>query len=383
VQYLHPALEAPLGATLGVLLFQEQVLLVTEAITGWPLGRGELLRRALAKGDADTVRQWRVAFQQDAVARGVPGGVAAQVFSQLAGFAGYSFPRSHAAAFAVIAYQSAWLKRYAPLAFYTALLNHQPMGFWAPSVLVGDAKRHGVRFLPVDLHRSADACTVEDGAIRIGLRSVTGFGDASIAALTTARATGPFRDLRDLARRTQLPKALIERLILAGACAGWGVPRRALLWQRGALRDTPGTFELPTPLPELALPALTHWEELAQESAVLGLSIGEHVLAPLRAWLRRQGICGSAELRTMADGSRVTVAGTLVIRQSPPTAKGHVFLTLEDEAGLIDIVLRPSVAARVASVIAHTQLLCVHGMLQRDGAVVSVLAWQVEPLQRP
>jgi error-prone DNA polymerase len=382
VSYTHPCLEPVLRDTLGVLLFQEQVLLVAEAVAGWSLGRGEVLRRALARRDEQAVAALRATFLADAEARGVGRATAMQVFAQLEAFAGYSFPRSHAAAFAVLVYQSAYLKRYAPAAFFCALLNNQPMGFWPPSVLVGDAKRRGVRLLPPDIERSAARSTLEDGAIRLGLLAVRGLGEAGCERVLAARAAGRFANLRDLVRRTGLPRNLLARLILAGACDGWGRARGALLGELGTLGDVAN--ELPLELEPLPLPPLTERAALVAEEAVLGLNVSAHVVAPLRSWLRREGYLGSKGLARVEAGQRVRVAGRLIIHQAPPTAKGHHFLTLEDEHGLVDVILRPPVVERCrAALREQAELLAVTGMLQREGGVTSVLAWRVEALATP
>jgi len=359
------------------------VLLVAQAVAGWSLGRGELLRRTLSKGDDAALAALRHTFRADAMARGIDALTAEQIFAQLAGFAGYSFPRSHAAAFATLVYQHAWLKRYAPAPFYVSLLNNQPMGFWSPAVLVGDAKRHGVRFLNVDVNRSEERCTLERGAIHIGLSYVKGLGAQGAERLLAARGAQPFADLRDLCRRTLLPRAIVERLILAGALDGFGQPRRKLLWELGGLRYAADELTLETPLPAVELEALTYWELQRQEEAVLGLTVGEHAFVALRAWLARQGVWSSRRLRQGDDGAQVVTAGVLVVRQSPPTANGHTFLTLEDEHGLIDVILRPQVAERYRALLQTSAALQVVGRLQRAGAVTSVLAWQLEPLRVP
>lgn len=376
VSYLHPCLEPVLDDTLGVLLFQEQVLLVVEAVTGWSRGRGELVRRTLAKADAAACATLRGAFVAAAQDRGMSPASAGQIFEQLQNFAGYSFPRSHAAAFAVLVYQSAWLKRYAPAAFVTALLNHQPMGFWPPGVLIGDAKRHGVRFANVDVQRSIWGCALEGNCVRLGLRYVGGLGAVQADRITAAR---PFNDLRAFCRRTRLPRPLIERLILAGALDSLGEPRRALLWRLGNLRYEADALDLDSPLPEVDLEPLTAWDLQCQEEAVLGLNVGDHLLAPWRRLLRTQGVRSSQALREAADGSRVVAVGQRIVHQAPPSAKGHQFVTLEDEAGLIDVVLRPSVAARSAAVLASSRFLQVTGMLQRSGGAPTILAWAVAP----
>jgi len=233
VRYLHPLLKPALEETLGVILFQEQTLKVARDLAGFTAGRGEQLRRALGSKHADAaIEALRAAFLDGAAAKGVPIAVATAVFEQLRAFGSYSFPKSHAAAFAVIVYQSAWLKRYHPAALFCGLLNAQPMGFWPPSVLIGDARRHGVTILPPDVHASAACCTLEGGGIRLGLSYVNGLGTVAIERIIAVR---PFAGMANLCRRTKLPRALIERLIAAGALDTWGIARRQLLWELGTL----------------------------------------------------------------------------------------------------------------------------------------------------
>jgi error-prone DNA polymerase len=380
VTYLHPLLEPVLKDTLGVLLFQEQVLQVVQSLAGWPAGQGEILRRALAKGDEHAISHLRQAFLDGAASCRVAPATAASVFKQLQSFAGYSFPRSHAAAFAVIVWQSAWLKRYAPVPFCVSLLNTQPVGFWPPSVVVNDAKRHGVHFLPVDAHRSAERCTIEEGAIRIGLSYVSGLGTAGIARLLAARAERPFAHLADLCRRTLLPRTIVERLILAGALDSWGVTRQQLLWDLGTFSYRADELDLDVPAPIANLPPVTHWEARALEESILGLSVGEHVMAMLRGWLNTQGMLSSKALRTRSSGERVEIAGKIVCHQAPPTAKNHEFLTIEDEHGLVDIIVRPSIAAQYIHIMRTASILIIMGMAQHEGGIPSVVAWKIEPL---
>jgi error-prone DNA polymerase len=202
VTYLHPLLKPALAETLGVILFQEQVLKVARDLAGFTPGQGELLRWALGAKRAEAeIERLRGDFLAGAQAREVPEPVAAAVFAQLKAFGGYSSPKSHASAFAVLVYQSAWLKRYHPTAFYAALLNHQPLGFWPPAILVGDARRHGIPILPVDVERSGARCAMENGGIRLGLNYVAGLGEAGVARLEAARQAGAFGGLADLCQR--------------------------------------------------------------------------------------------------------------------------------------------------------------------------------------
>ena len=218
VTYLHPSLEPALRDTLGVVIFQEQVLKVAQALAGFSGGQGELLRRALGRkdGDAEMARLQQV-FVAGAAQRGVSAAVAEQAFQQLEAFGSYSFAKSHAAAFAVIVYQSAWLKRTHPVPFYVALLNNQPMGFWSPAVLVNDARHHGIAILPADVNASAVNYVPEGRGIRIGLATVKGLGETGAERIVAARGAQPFDSLLDFCRRTRLPRLLVENLIVAGA----------------------------------------------------------------------------------------------------------------------------------------------------------------------
>jgi error-prone DNA polymerase len=381
VMYLHPALEPALAETLGVILFQEQVLKVARDLAGFRPGQGEQLRRALgSKHSSQEIARFQDAFMAGAQARGVSSEVAEMVFAQLRAFGGYSFAKSHAAAFAVLVYQSAWLKKYHPAAFYTALLNHQPMGFWSPAVLVGDARRHDIKVLAVDLHHSQAKCVVEEQHIRLGFNYITGLGESGMARLLATRQAQPFRDLSDFCRRTQLPRRLIEALILAGAMAGWQVPRRKLLWQLGQLQYAEAALDLQFPDQGVALPPLTPVEATTLEHQVLGLSTGPHILARYRERLTRQGVLASWQVAEQPDGQTVRVAGLVVVHQAPPTAKGFHFLTLEDEANLLDVILRPQVYRRYRRVVHSKLLLLVTGIVQREEGVVNVLARQIMAL---
>jgi error-prone DNA polymerase len=379
VTYAHPRLEAVLGETLGVVLFQEQVLQVTRALAGFTPGQGEQLRRALgSKHAGEAIEAFHVTFVEGALRQGVTSDVAEAVFDRLRAFAGYSFPKSHAAAFAVLVYQSAWLKVYHPAAFYAALLNHQPMGFWSPAVVVNDARRHGLQVLPVDLHRSEGTCTPTESGLRLGFNYVKGLGDASITRLVEARLAGPFEDLGAFCRRTRLPQRLVEHLILAGAFDGWGIPRRRLLWLLGTLRYEADELELVFSDDGVSLPELSTAEKFALERSLLGVSIDTHVLEFYRAWLDAHGILSSADVRQRRNGDKVRVAGLVVMHQSPPTAKGVHFISLEDECGLLDLIVWPDVYARYRRVLHGASLLLVEGVVQRREAVLNVIAKRVD-----
>lgn len=376
ISYPHPLLEPVLHETLGVILFQEQVLQVAEALAGFTPGQGELLRRALgSKHGAAAVEQFRQEFMAGSAHKDVPPDVAADVFERLKAFGLYSFPKSHAASFAVIVYQSAWLKRHHPAPFYAALLNHQPMGFWSPAVLVNDAKRHGLTVLPVDTNCSAAKSTVEDGAIRLGLAQVKGMGETGSERVMLAREVGPFTGLADFCRRTRLPRLLVERLIQAGALDGWDIPRRQLIWALGELQYQPDELDLIFPTASVQLPDLTAGERLTMEYGTLGLSTGDHPMTFYRDWLHDHRILGSQALAACRNGQKVWAAGMLVVHQAPPTAKGMHFLTLEDEAGFINVVVRPHVYERFRRVIRGTAFLLVQGVVEHKDGVCNLVAY--------
>ncbi|HBY98680.1 MAG TPA: error-prone DNA polymerase, partial [Chloroflexi bacterium] len=375
VPSLHPLLKPALAETLGVILFQEQVLKVARDLAGFTPGQGEQLRRALgAKRAGEEIERFRETFIQGAVARGASQDAAEAVFEQLRAFGGYSFAKSHAAAFAVLVYQSAWLKRYHAAAFYAALLNNQPMGFWSPAVLVGDARRHGVRTLPVDIHCSRANCTVGQGAIRLGFTYVDGLGEASAARVEAARKGRTFAGLADFCRRTQLPRRIVENLIVVGAMDSWEIPRRKLVWALGKLRYHEEELDLVFPDDGVTLPPLSRAEALLLEYEILGLATDDHILALYRPWLDERGIVNSEALRGCAGGQRVRVAGKAVVHQAPPTAKGVHFLTLEDEVGLINVVIRPDVYACYGQMLRTVPLLIVEGLVERRDGVVNLVA---------
>ncbi|MDX1663677.1 MAG: error-prone DNA polymerase, partial [Candidatus Promineifilaceae bacterium] len=375
VAYPHPLLESALEETLGVIVFQEQVLKVARDLAGFTPGQGEQLRRALGakRGQAELARL-RAAFMQGTAEKGVDATTAEKVFSQLQAFGGYAFPKSHAAAFAVLVYQSAWLRRYHFLPFFTALLNNQPMGFWPASALVGEIKRYGHQVLPVDVRRSSLKCTLEAGALRLGLGQVSGWGEALGERLLAAREECPFTSLADLWQRVRPGRRALEKLIMAGALDGWGLPRRHLLWELGTLEKPSGALALDFPAGDVELPPLSPLEATGVEESVMGLSAGEHPLAFLRSQLASQGFLSCEQLATCRDGERVRLAGRLVIHQAPPTANGIHFLTLEDETGMVDVIVWPSVYERYRRVLHEIMVkLVVEGRVQRSGAQASLL----------
>jgi error-prone DNA polymerase len=393
VSYVHPALEPALEETLGVMVFQEQVIRVAVAIGGFSPGEADRLRRAISRSRSQTeMTNLGVRFMAGAKAYGVDEVTAAEVFRQLAAFSGYGFCKSHAAAFALVAYQTLYLKAHYPAAFYCAILNHQPMGFYAPEVLVGDARRHGVPVLPPDINRSQENCTLEISdletgkllpAVRLGLRYVHGLGDMWQSRIVQRRGERPFQDLRDFCRRTRLCRVLVENLIRSGALDSLGRMRRDLLWELGGLIYGEDELDIEVLVESVALPALDQAEQMGWEYELMGLVTDDHVMSLYRGMLEARGVSTGYALGDRRDGEKVRVAGKVVVRQRPPSAKGFVFITLEDETGLVNLVVRPKTYERYRGAIRNSPLLLVEGHMQREGETFSVMVHSAVGLRWP
>ena len=378
VTYPHPALEPILRRTLGVPLFQEQLLRIAMTVAGFSGGEAEELRRAMGfKRSVERMAQIEQRLRSGMAARGIRGETAETIIRGITSFALYGFPESHSASFALLAYASAYLKVHHPAAFFCALLNNWPMGFYHPATLVKDAERHGVRVLPIDITRSCWPCTLEDGGLRIGLRYVAGLREDTARCLEAARAAAPFASLADLVRRGALREDERLRLARAGACVAFGTPRRDVLWQLAALeRDPDGLFTRAgaarRPPGAAPLPPMSAIEETLADYASSGLTTGPHLLQHLRPRLATLGILSSRELRTAPDGRWVRVAGHVIVRQRPGTAKGMLFLTLEDETGTANAVITPPTFHRHRRVLQTAPVLVVEGPLQRVDGVTHV-----------
>jgi error-prone DNA polymerase len=385
VSYAHPSLEPVLQETLGVLLFQEQAIRVAVAAAGFSPSQADQLRRAMSRSrSAEAMAEMQRLFLTRAQANGLDEETARAIFGQLEGFAGFGFCKSHAASFAFIAYQTLYLKRYHPAAFYCALLNQQPMGFYSPEVIIGDARRHGVDLLPPQINRSEWKYTLEqtakgNWALHMGLHTVDGLGEAAWSRIAAARSEAPFANLDDFCRRTRLPQGLVETLIRAGVLDDFG-ERRDLLWAVGNLHLSDGELALALPELPVQLPTLNALEAGAWEYEVLGLSPAGQIMVHYREALRKAGILSIWQVKQRRAGERVRVGGMVVVRQRPPTAGGVTFLSLEDESGLLDVVLQPPVYARVKATLRSAGLITVEGVVQREGRAVSLLAVQVTGL---
>jgi error-prone DNA polymerase len=387
VSYPHPLAAPILERTLGVPLFQEQGMRLSMQVAGFTPGEADALRRAMgSKRSSAAMRALEAGFFRGAAERGVERTAAEEVWRKLAAFASYGFAESHAASFALLAYQSAYLKHYYPEAYACAYLNSLPMGFWPIDTIVGDARRRGIPILPPDVQASSYDWALEERpggawALRAGLRAVKGVGEEHAARLDEARAAGPYRDLDDFRRRTGLAGEALANLGACGVFAGLGLDRRAGLWAALAARPPDGA--LPGALPPGATPALppmTPAEALVEDYRVLGFSPLGHLMTLRRAAAARRGARRLAELATLPDGVTARVAGRVAVAQSPPSAHGMAFVTLEDETGLGDLTLRPPEAARHRATLTESALVLAEGRVQRAEGVASLLVRSVTPL---
>jgi error-prone DNA polymerase len=464
VAYLHPSLEPILNDTLGVILYQEQVMRIAIDVGGFTPAGSDAFRRAMGtwRSDREMEKLHRQFVDGCLDKPGMTPDMAEELFRQVAAFASFGFAKSHAAAFARTAYESAFLKLFYPAQFLAGLINAQPMGFYPVEVLVNDTKRHGVTVLPVDINASSYRTTTEwvgrpgwalagpagdDGTadamsgeplpgglgveertrpvrspscfmpttvardrwaaenavgwgVRLGLSLVKGIGEQHEAGLDTELAHGPYLSLTDVVERTGLPEEVVERLIRAGALDSLGRPRRELLWQlrevagatrgrvdgrtvrargsRSRVAGTPITIRLPaTDAPQL--PPISETERLGDAYAVVGLDARRQVVGLFRSALDRLGAVSNADLATRPVG-RIRLGGLVVTRQHPMTAKGTVFLALEDETGMVNVTLWPDTWARLRGIVRRHALLLVDGELQREGSVVNVVAREVSSL---
>ena len=454
VDYPDERIRAVLDKTLGVPIFQEQAMRLAVVAAGFSPGEADQLRRAMGAwrrpGVIDQFQRKLIAGMHE---RGYSSEFAERLFRQIRGFGEYGFPESHAASFARLVYVSAWLKRYYPAAFTAALLNSQPMGFYAPAQLVAQARKAGIEIRPADVNFSDWDCTLEwpdhhpaaattaspappppptptrqgsrgdlpsagerieaggaaaanrvprglmtgaggesgagdeagttplQPALRLGLRQISGLSQRHVEQLVAARAAAPFRNLADLARRSQLPESVLARLARGDACGSLAGPRRQALWQslRPAEQKTL-FFDFEDPEPQPALPALSPWEEVLGDYRTTGLSLRQHPLAFLREQLAARRIAAAGELARLPDGRRVKVAGLVLMRQRPGTASGITFVTLEDETGLVNLIVRPNIWERDRRAGATSAALLAYGRLQHKDGVTHVLADRLEEL---
>ncbi|WP_119156055.1 error-prone DNA polymerase [Caldimonas tepidiphila] len=405
------ALAPALARTLGVPIFQEQVMQVAMIAAGFSAGEADALRRAMAawrrKGG---LHRFHERIVEGMLARGYERGFAEAIFRQIEGFGEYGFPESHAASFALLVYVSAWIRRHEPAAFLAALINSQPMGFYSPSQLVQDARRHGIEVRPADVSCSGWDCTLEDErpwrggsgapaapwalppladrqpAVRLGLRLVQGLGEAAARRIEAARGAGAFSGVDDLARRAGLDAGELKALAAADALASLAGHRRRQLWDASARHAAPALLheallrEAPVDEAPLDLPAAPEGEEIVFDYAALGLTLRRHPLALLRPLLAQRRLSSAAELAGAPDGRLVRACGIVTMRQQPGTANGTVFVSLEDETGCVNVIVWKSLRERQRRALLQARLLAVHGRWQRQGAVCHLIAGHLEDL---
>src|SRR5438309_2043436 len=441
VAYAHPLLEPILKETLGVILFQEQILRVAIAAAGFSPSAADMLRRAMsrARSSAD-MEKLRGPFVSGAREKGVDDVTANEIFRQIAAFAEFGFCKSHAVAFALTAYHTAHLKLYYPAEFYVGLLNHQPMGLYSPAVIAGDAKRHGVAMLPVDVNASGSKALCEAAGpsplaiaasssgrdtrpddseprsgtrptglssisgrpqdfsvtiaahrkcrthdVRLGFGSVKGLGEQEAQAVVKERELGgQFKSFDEFATRVGLKEEALRNLALVGAFDLFGEPRRSLLWRaRDAHRTSPSFVRRALSLPTTeapALPPLDAQERTALDYRITGIPTGPQIMSFYREDLARRGVLRACDLESRRHGSYVLIAGAVVVKQHPETAKGYVFLSLEDETGISNIIIRPPTYRRYKRVLDSDAAVVVGGTLQTVDGVISVQAQRLDAL---
>jgi len=386
VTYPNEALKEALGRTLGVPVFQEQVMQIAMIAAGFTPGEADGLRRAMAawkrKGGLE---KYHGKLVDGMLERGYESTFAEQIFEQIKGFSEYGFPESHAASFALLVYASSWIKRHEPAAFLAALLNSQPMGFYSASQLTQDARRHGVEIRPVDVMHSAADCTLEDidhrPAVRLGLRMIASLRSTSAQAIEAERHKAPFDSAQELAQRCALQQPEMQALAAAGALATLSGHRRQQVWDAAALHAPPRLLAQAS-IDEtlLELPEAPEGEEVLWDYASTGLTLRSHPMQLLRPKLDKYKLKTSQQLRRIPDGRVVRTAGIVTLRQQPPTAKGTVFVTLEDEHGVTQVIVWKDVREGQREVLLGARLLAVEGRWQRQGSVCNLIAGRLADL---
>jgi error-prone DNA polymerase len=417
ITYAHPSLEPVLKRTLGVPLFQEQLLRMAMVVAGFSGGEAEELRRAMGfKRSEKRMREIETKLRAGMDRNGISREAQEQIILSITSFALYGFPESHAASFALIAYASAYLKCYYLAAFTAALLNNQPMGFYRPATIVKDAQRHGLKVLPVDVMESEWKCTVvnsvvgyapldvgqkaERPALRLGLRYVRGLREEAAHALIVERNRTPFTSIHDLVHRVpELRRDELNTLAEIGALnsvlssqlpvasdsdttRNSKLHRRDALWQveRAVRYSGPLLEELPEPDSKSPLERMNDEERLVADFRGTGLTVGPHPMAYHREQLQNAGVCRAIELKSLPNGRRTRIGGCVIARQRPGTAKGFVFLSLEDETGVANAIINPDLFQKNRLLVSSEQFLMIEGILQNQDNVISVKAERVLPL---
>ncbi|MGE3164965.1 MAG: error-prone DNA polymerase [Planctomycetota bacterium] len=383
IDYPHSSLVPVLEKTLGIPLFQEQVMQIAITAADYTPGEADQLRRDMAAWRrSGRIERHRERLVTRMKSKGIAEELALRVFEQIRGFGEYGFPESHAASFALIAYSTAWFKCHHPAIFTCALLNSLPMGFYAPSTLVDDAKRHRVVVRPIDVSYSEWECTLEEApesngglAIRMGLSFIKGLGGGEAAELLARRAESGFRSIEDLVLRVALREDKLEKLAEAGALESLGGTRREAIWRvKGACRERANELACTTHEPEVSFRELSDFESIGWDYASSQHSSRGHPMAPIRALLLERDLPAASDIVREDDGKRVRYAGLVICRQRPGTAAGVVFMTLEDETGFVNVIVWPKVYERHRTVVKTSSFLGVSGRLQSEDGVVHIVA---------
>jgi error-prone DNA polymerase len=411
ITYPHPLLEGPLGRTLGIPLFQEQLMQLAVTVADFTPAEADQLRRAMgSKRSRDRIEQLKIRLFDGMAANGITGETAERIWEKVQAFASFGFAESHSISFALLVYASSWLKRHYPAAFCAALLNAQPMGFYSPQSLVQDARRHGIEVRPPSLELSQAGASLESGAgggppanegvagggrsqcpclhapqpaVRLGLSSVRTISDELAQRIVAERAVAPYTSMADLSRRIGLSAEQVEALATAGALDGFGSTRREALWAAGAAATArPGQLEVSVldETPPVGIPAMTEPEQLIADMWATGITTSTYPTAAIRPRLAALGIVTAAALREIPDRTRVTVGGVVTHRQRPGTAGGVTFLNLEDETGMVNVIVDSVVWDRNRRVARESGGLLIRGMLERNEGVTNVLAERIERL---
>ena len=382
---LHPWLNEILERTLGVPLFQEQLLRMAMKVASFTGGEAEELRRAFGfKRSEKRMEEIEKKLRAGMDKNGITGEIQNKIVKAITSFASFGFPESHAASFALLAYASAYLRTYYLAAFTCALLNNQPMGFYHPSTLVKDAQRHGLRVLPVDINRSQTICSIEDFQLRLGFNYVRGLRGSIATSIVHLQ---PFASIDDLALRVpELKKEEINQLAAIGALNSIGAQhRRNALWEASRASKPVGDLlnTVPESEPEAPLRPMTLEERLVADSIGTGMTIGKHPMAYRRAEMDKLQVIPAAQLPSIANGRTVRVAGHIIVRQRPGTAKGITFMSLEDETGISNVVIMPDVFDQQRLEILTHPWVMVEGRMQNVDSVIHILAERVSPLANP
>ena len=381
ITYEHPVLEKSLGKTLGIPLFQEQLMQIAVDAAGFSGAEADSLRRAMgSKRSVEKMERLRVRFYQGLeVTNNITGEVADSLWNKIVAFAAYGFPESHSQSFASIVYFSAWFKHYHPAEFCVGLLRAQPMGFYSPQSLIQDARRHGVEILPVCINHSGKDSTVVDGAIRLGLDLVKGLSQAAAERIEN---NAPYESVADLSRRADLNVNHVEALARAGALDVLGLSRRQALWEAGvAATEKPGMLPGMSAVQAPAMPGMNSFELKDAEVAATGVTHDKQPMEMLREQLARQGVITAEELRSAEDGTRIRVAGIITHRQRPNTASGLTFLGMEDETGLINVMVSRGLWVHQKKLARTSKALIIRGIVQNATGAVTVVADKLESLE--